>query len=737
MKINLFLGDYSIVFGDIPVVKVSASQANAGKFTTITIDSANSWTIPSSIATSEYGYLIYKLDGDLSTGYCGGNQVLYIPHQSTRKIEYVSSGILSINGKNFYCPNTNTTWTGQYILVPATEYLVSKVWLCTDKVVSGTNAPDSSTIFACEYMLGFGGDNKRNIVIDNDSYINGFEYLMDGKPGYTQSGLILFEHYTYASTFLCKAESVQHSSDSIYTVQLSNDHNFNYNLYDIYVYPDYHKTYVAPILDTSTLTVNSDGSVSWSYSFLLDNDSVKDNQPTSCKMRLSTDGVSSTYFTPSGYTTDYPSSSKVRVTYSGIAESGTIYDSSKKVMTFDQSMDTTCMIVFKDATDFTESTANVAIRYVGNHPAFTVSNKCQSIGIFKNPDKDSSGNAKAGLTIGDSAYIHTLNHQAIVITGENANVGTMIDIYNSDASGNTASIGIGIGSGHVNRGIYDITLGGWSVCTQSDKALHLGTANTGGVISDTLFTAKNKAYITGQTTVTNGNVYMPTSGSNMIVINQTSQNYNDHGINSVYHWLLQKMSNGKTTAYIEHERTSAGNDNINVVAKHYSNDSTSAINKISIGRSASANTYAVTDPSAFRAAIGANNAANINTGNLSYERIRSALETRQNSVNPESTVKTWHSGAGYVTIGYYGVVCIINAFQVEVSTKNTWETVTQLDGGCRPKYNVRVPLAAAGTPSYNGGVMEVNTYGYVRLYNPESATGSLMMSGSLSFIMSR
>lgn len=754
MKINLFFGSYSIIGNDLVVV--SKSQANAGKFTTITIDSANSWTMPSSIATSNYGYLIYQLYATTEETYSGGAatstfsgyrsdlQTVYIPPQSTRIIKYVNSEILSINGKNFYCHGANTTWSGQFILVPATRDMLSSVALCTDKLVAG-EIPTSGTLFAYEYMIKTTNTNKRCIVIDNDAYTNSLEHRLDSKPGYTLSGFTIYEYYspTSTSTFIGSASSVSPSSTLVYLVYLMGDRS------DIFVYPTYRKTYIAPLLDTSTLTVNSDGSVSWSYSFLLDNDSVKDNQPTSCKMRLSTDGVSSTYFTPSGYTTDYPSSSKVRVTYSGIAESGTIYDSSKKVMTFDQSMDTTCTIMFKDATDFTESTATVSIRYIGTHPAFAVSNRCQSIGIFKRPDKDSSGYTKAGLTIGDSMYIHTSNHQAITVTGENSDVGTMIDLYNSDVSDNTVSIGIGIGSGHVNRGIYDNTLGGWSVCTQSDKTLHLGTANTGGVISDRYFTANggltvkgratitDRADITGQTTVTNGNVYMPTSGSNTIVINKTDQNYNTYDTgSSIYHWLVAKQSNGKTVAYIEHERTSAGNDNINVIARHHSNDSTSAINKISIGRSASANTYSVSDPSAFRAAIGANNAANINTGNLSYERIRSALETPQKYNYSSSTIvlKVWHSGSGYMTLYWYGSIGIITAYQVEVSKTNTWETITQLGSGARPKYNVRVPLAAAGTPSYNGGVMELNTSGYVRLYNPESATGNVMMSGSLSFI---
>lgn len=761
MKINLFFGSYSML--NNYAITISKSQANAGKFTTVTIDSAHNWTIPSSIPTSDYGYVIYELDtlveddfgSGTSTfvGYRGYSQLVYIPHQSTRTIKYVSNEILSINGKNFYCPDANETWVGQYILVPANEHMITYLWLLDTPV---TDTDDTSTtggrILAIEYMMNARSTNIYKLIIDNAVYPNSVEYLMDSKPGYTyQGGLSIYEGYSDEADPVLKTRTYHHTSETIFPLRLIKTTGSMF-----FAFPCYVKTYVAPKLDTSTLTVNSDGSVSWSYSFLLDSDSVKDNRPTSCKMKLTTDGVSSAYFTPSGYTTDYVSESvpsgKVRVTYSGTAESGTVYDSSKKVMTFSQDMDAVCVIVFKDATDFAESTATVSIRYTGNHPAFAVSNKCQSIGIFKRPDKNSSGATKAGLTIGDSTYIHTSNHQAITVTGENSNVGTMIDIYNSDVSGNTVSIGIGIGSGHVNRGIYDYTLGGWIVCTQSDKALHLGTANnTGGVVSDKYLTANgglrvtgtatitNKAEISGQTTVTNGNVYMPTSGSNMIVINQTSQNYNTYSTTgSTYHSLLLKQSNGKTTAYIEHERTNTGNDVISVIAKHHTNDSTSAINKLAIGRSASANTYSVTDPSAFRAAIGANNAANINTGNLSYERIRSVLESGATYKNSTSSVlKLWHSGSGYMTLYFYGSIAVLNAFQVEVSKASTWETITQVATGCRPKYTVRAPLAAAGTPSYNGGVMEVNTSGYVRLYNPESATGNVMMSGSLSFIMAQ
>ena len=757
MKIDLFFGSYSLTNND--TIEISKSQANAGKFTTVTIDSTNSWTIPSSIPTSTYGYVIYELlslaimddfGSSEFDGYIGMTQSVYIPPQSTRTIKYVSGEILSINGKNFYCKNADTTCRGQFILVPANSTMVKPIILCTDPATTDMT-PTSSKTFTVEYTLEYVNTTACAFVIDNDAYVNNFEYRMDSKPGYTQDGLLIYENVDNAYKTL-KAGSFHHTSESIYRVSLSSR---TYHC-PLMVYPQYIKTYVTPKLDTSTVTVNSDGSVSWSYSFLLDVDSVKDNKPTSCKMKLITDGVSSAYFTPSGYTTDYVSESvpsgKVRVTYSGTAESGTIYDSSKKVMTFDQSADAVCTITFKDAADFTESTVNASIRYVGNHPAFAVSNKCQSIGIFKRPDRDSSGNAKAGLTIGDSIYVHSSNHQAMTITGENPNVGTMIDMYNSDISGNTASIGIGIGSGHVNRGIYDNTLGGWSICTQSDKTLHLGTANTGGVISDKYFTANggltvtgkatitDRAYIAGETTVANGNLYMSTSGSNQITINQTSQNYNTYNTSTpTYHTLLAKQSNGKTTAYIEHERTSAGNDNISIIARHYTNESTSALNKISVGRSASANTYSVTDPSAFRAAIGANNAGNINTGNLSYERIRTALETAQkNSTSSTAArLRTYHSSEGYITFYTYCSIGILNAYQVEVSKVATWETITQLASGVRPMYAVRAPLAAAGTPSYNGGVMQVTTSGYVQIYNPESATGNLMMSGSLSFIIAQ
>lgn len=757
MKINLFFGSYSLTNND--TIEISKSQANAGKFTTVTIDSTNSWTIPSSIPTSTYGYVIYELltvsimddfGSSEFDGYIGMTQSIYIPPQSTRTIKYVSSGILSINGKNFYCGESDATCRGQFILVPANSTMVKPIILCTDPATTDMT-PTSGKTFTVEYTLEYVNHTSRAFVIDNDAYVNNFEYRMDSKPGYTQHGLLIYENVDNAYKTL-KAGSSNHTSESIYNVVLSSK---TYHC-PLMVYPRYIKTYVTPKLDTSTLTVNSDGSVSWSYSFLLDVDSVKDNKPTSCKMKLITDGVSSAYFTPSGYTTDYVSESlpsgKARVTYSGTAESGTIYDSSKKVMTFDQSADAVCAITFKDVTDFTESTVNASIRYIGNHPAFAVSNKCQSIGIFKRPDRDSSGNAKAGLTIGDSIYVHASNHQAMTITGENANVGTMIDMYNSDISGNTVSIGIGIGSGHVNRGIYDNTLGGWSICTQSDKTLHLGTANIGGVISDKYFTANggltvtgkatitDRAYIAGETTVANGNLYMSTSSSNQITINQTSQNYNTYNTSTpTYHTLLAKQSNGKTTAYVEHERTSAGNDNINIIARHYTNESTSALNKFSVGRSASANTYSVTDPSAFRAAIGANNAGNINTGDLSYERIRSALQKAQKctSSSTAARLRLYHSGEGYMTFYTYGSIGVLNAYQVEVSKVATWETITQLASGVRPMYAVRAPLAAAGTPSYNGGVMQVTTSGYVQIYNPESATGNLMLSGSLSFIMAQ
>lgn len=757
MKINLFFGSYSLTNND--TIEISKSQANAGKFTTVTIDSTNSWTIPSSIPTSTYGYVIYELltvsimddfGSSEFDGYIGMTQSIYIPPQSTRTIKYVSSGILSINGKNFYCGQSDATCRGQFILVPANSTMVKPIILCTDPATTDTT-PTSGKTFTVEYTLEYAITTSRAFVIDNDAYVNNFEYRMDSKPGYTQHGLLIYENVDNAYKTL-KAGSSNHTSESIYNVVLSSR---TYHC-PLMVYPQYIKTYVTPKLDTSTLTVNSDGSVSWSYSFLLDVDSVKDNKPTSCKMKLITDGVSSAYFTPSGYTTDYVSESlpsgKARVTYSGTAESGTIYDSSKKVMTFDQSADAVCAITFKDVTDFTESTVNASIRYIGNHPAFAVSNKCQSIGIFKRPDRDSSGNAKAGLTIGDSIYVHASNHQAMTITGENANVGTMIDMYNSDISGNTVSIGIGIGSGHVNRGIYDNTLGGWSICTQSDKTLHLGTANIGGVISDKYFTANggltvtgkatitDRAYIAGETTVANGNLYMSTSSSNQITINQTSQNYNTYNTSTpTYHTLLAKQSNGKTTAYVEHERTSAGNDNISIIARHHTDESTSVLNKISVGRSASANTYSVTDPSAFRAAIGANNAGNINTGDLSYERIRSALQKAQKctSSSTAARLRLYHSGEGYMTFYTYGSIGVLNAYQVEVSKVATWETITQLASGVRPMYAVRAPLAAAGTPSYNGGVMQVTTSGYVQIYNPESATGNLMLSGSLSFVIAQ
>lgn len=761
MKINLFFGSYSLTneASGSASIEISKSQANAGKFTTVTIDSTNSWTIPSSIPTSTYGYVIYELL-TISTmddfgssefdGYGGLDQVVYIPPQSTRTIKYVSSEILSINGKNFYCEDANTTWSGKFILVPATSTMVIPIVLCTDPATIATT-PTSGKTFTVEYTLRETGNTRRTFIIDNDAYVNNFKYVMDSNPGYTQHGLLIYENVNGAYNAL-RMNSLEHTSETIYSLSFTS----RSSNWAAMVYPQYVKTYIAPKLDTSTLTVDSDGSVSWSYSFLFDVDSVNDNKPTSCKMKLITDGVSSAYFTPSGYTTDYVSESlpsgKARVTYSGTAESGTIYDSSKKVMTFDQSIDTVCAITFKDAADFTESTVNASIRYIGNHPAFAVSNKCQSIGIFKRPDRDSSGNAKAGLTIGDSIYVHTSNHQAMTITGENPGVGTMIDMYNSDTSGNTASIGIGIGSGHVNRGIYDNTLGGWSICTQSDKALHLGTANTGGVISDKYFTANggltvtgratitNQAYIIGQTTVTNGNLYMSTSSSNQITINQTSQNYNTYNTSTpTYHTLLAKQSNGKTTAYVEHERTSAGNDNISIIARHHTDESTSVLNKISVGRSASANTYSVTDPSAFRAAIGANNAGNINTGDLSYERIRSALQKAQKctSSSTAARLRLYHSGEGYMTFYTYGSIGVLNAYQVEVSKVATWETITQLASGVRPMYAVRAPLAAAGTPSYNGGVMQVTTSGYVQIYNPESATGNLMLSGSLSFVIAQ
>lgn len=742
MKINLFFGSYSLI--DDCVIDISRSQANAGKITSVTIDSTHNWTIPSSIPTSKYGYIIYSLmsradfdanGNEIFDGYHGIDQVVYIPPKSTRTIKYLSSEALSIDGKKFYCPDANAEWVGTCILVPATTSMITYVWLLdTPVTVNDVTFDGGGTIFAEEYGMrtDLSGTNVYRLIIDNDAYPNRVPYTIDSMPGYTyQGGLSIY--YSEGHEIRLKAGSHRHhASGTVYTSHL------NILGGQFYICPFYAKTYAAPTLDTGTLVVDSDGSVSWSCSLLIDIDSVKDNQPTSCKMKLISDGVSSAYFTPSNYTKESVSSTKARVTYSGTAESGTIYDSSNKVMTFDPSIDAKCTIVFKDAANFTESTLNASIRYVGTHPAFTVSNKCQSVGIFKRPDKDSSGNVKTGLTIGDSTYIHTSKHQAMTVTGENSDVGTMIDIYNSDASDNTVSIGIGIGGGHVNRGIYDNTLGGWSVSTQSDKALHLGTANTGGVISDKSLTVKGNTTITGNTFVTNGNVHLSTSGTNHIVINQTAQNYNDYSSSSTYCWMLQHQSNGKTTAYIEHERTSAGNDNISVIAKHYTSDSASVINKLVVGRSASANTYAVTDTSAFRAAIGANNAANINTGNLSYERIRSVLQTGQTASYPGSaTIKTWHASAGYVTVYMYGSICIINAFQVEVSATKTWETITQLAVGCRPKYSVRAPLAAAGTPSYNGGVMQVNTSGYVQLYNPESATGNLMMSGSLSFIMAQ